>query len=291
MSEMRPMRTSIRCHCRPSATIAVVARVWITDGSVPVFSDTRVLSASHRGLLGLPVRYEGFVDPDVPRGSAKVKGGGGDVLFVEAEWCVEFTEGIDRYLVAPELVTRSTGIVLQGLIEGKWMNRLLGTREWQPASLGNNVLGKGPGISTTVGLLERGAAGATRVRYELERGGRQTYTTSVADLRGQNVLALLRDVLRVCRKDGEALDVIDLGAIGGSAATVNEPRRLKAALLDDRVPLPNPKNMDPHRAKERLVRSAIAEGISVPPGTPVRLTTVDGAGGLAGEATLTWSVS
>ena len=265
-----------------------MARVWITDGSVPVFSDTRRLRASHKGLLGLPVRYEGFVDPDVPRGSANVTGGDRDVLFVEAEWYVEFPEGIDRYLADADLVDRATPIVLQGLIEGKWMNRLLGTREWQPASIGNNVLAEGPGISTTVGALEREAAGATRVHYELEGGGKQVYVTSIADLRGQNVLGLLRDVLRACREDGEALDVINLGAIGESAATVNEPRRLKAALLDDRVPLPNPLNMVPHRAKERLVRGAIADGISVPPGTPARLINVDAAGRLVGEATLTW---
>ena len=108
-----------------------MARVWITDGSVPVFSDTERLKASHKGMLGLPVRYEGFVDPDVPRGSATVHGGAEDVLYVEAEWVVEFPEGIP----APGAVIDSTPIVLQGLIEGKWMNRLLGTRAWQPASI------------------------------------------------------------------------------------------------------------------------------------------------------------
>ena len=64
-------------------------RVWITDGSLPVFSDTERLSTSHRGFLGLPVRYEGFVDPDVALGAAEIVGDRpDDALFAEAEWCV-----------------------------------------------------------------------------------------------------------------------------------------------------------------------------------------------------------
>jgi hypothetical protein len=263
----------------------VAHRVWITDGSVPVFSDTRRLRASHRGLFGLPVRYEGFVDPAVPRGSAAIEGDRpDDALFVEAEWYVEFPEGIDRYLADPDSVAESTPLVLQGLIEGKWMNRLLGTRAWQPASLGNNVIAEGPGIATTVGALDGAGAGETRIEYELGGGRSQRHTASLADLRGQNIVDLLRDVLQACRDDGEALDGIDLGAIGDSAAVVNEPKRLKAALR----PFPNPLGVLPHRVKERLVRGALADEISVPPGASVMLTTTDERGTAVGEATLTW---
>lgn len=254
-----------------------MARVWITDGSVPVFSDTQRLRASHKGLLGLPVRYEGFVDPDVPRGSAEISGPADDVLFVEAEWFVEFPGGL------PATVDETTPVVLQGLIEGKWMNRLLGTRAWQPASLGNNVLADGPGISTTLGALEGDVQGETRVEYELPGGGRQSYRGSAAELAGENVLELVRDVLET----GEELDAIDLGAIGDESATVNEPRRLKQAAR----PFPNPLNVVPHRAKERLVRAAIDDGIALPPGTPARLTTTGGSGAVVGTATLTWRQS
>ena len=257
-----------------------MARVWITDGSVPVFSDTRRLRAAHKGLLGLPVRYEGFVDPEVPRGSAEITGTAEDVLFVEAEWCLEFPEGIDRHRDDPDGVDAATPVLLQGLIEGKWMNRLLDTRAWQPASLGNNVLADGRGIETTLGALEGSARAETAIEYELPGGGRQAYRTTADDLRGQNLLELVRDVLRT----GEELDAIDLGAIGDEAATVNEPRRLKQALR----PVPNPLNVLPHRAKERLVRTALAEGISLPPGTPARLTTTDGSGSVVGTAALTW---
>ncbi len=52
---------------------------------------------------------------------------------------------------------------MQGLVEGKWLNRLLGVREWRPATLGNNLLAKGPGIATTIGAIEAEAAGAGEV--------------------------------------------------------------------------------------------------------------------------------
>jgi hypothetical protein len=264
-----------------------MARVWITDGSVPVFSDTRRLRASHKGPFVFPVRFEGFVDPDVPRGSATIAGERpDDVLFVEAEWCVEFPEGIDRYLVDPELLADSTPVVLQGLIEGKWMNRLLGTTAWIPASIGNNVLANGPGLETTIGRLD-GVGGAARIDYSAQ-AGTQTYETTPADLRGHNIPDLVRDVLRACREDGVEIDAVDLGAVGERSATVNERSRMKRALRGDRVPLPNPLNIVPHRAKERLVRAAIVEPISVPRETIVTLTTSDGRGTEVGRATLLW---
>jgi len=259
-----------------------VARIWITDGSPPVFSDTERLQVSHRGLFGLPIRYEGFVDPDVPIGTAEVVGDRpDDVLFAEAEWCVL----LDHPSAEPE---DATPIVLQGLIEGKWMNRLLGTRQWQPASIANNVLAAGPGIRTTLAALEQGLAGETGVEYELAGGRRQVHVTTLADVRGENVPELVREVVRLTASRGEALDAIDLGAMGEQAAVVNERARIRAALRGDRVPLPNPLNMAPHRAKERLVRSALAEQISVPAGTTVRLTTTGTGATVVGEAALVW---
>ena len=127
---------------------AMTARVWITDGSWPVFSDTTRLRAKHPALFGLRTRYEGFVDPAVPRGSASVRAEReDDALYVEAEWLVEFPDGIDRYLQEPGLVDAATEITVQGMIEGKWMNRLLGTTAWRPASLGQQPDrgGAGPG--------------------------------------------------------------------------------------------------------------------------------------------------
>lgn len=249
--------------------------IWITDGSVPVFSDTLRLEATHPGLLGLPVRYEGFVDPEVPVGFVTVTGERRDVLFVAAEWCVSVPEGVRR-------VDERTPVVLQGLIEGNWMNRLLGTRAWQPATLGNNLLAAGDGISTTLGGLERDAVGKIRVEYRRVDCRTQVYTSTLADLRGHNVLGLVRDVLRVT--DGFAPDWIDLGALGKHAAVVNEPRRMLLSAL----PFPDPRNVHPHRAKERLVQGALDEGMGVLPREPVTLTTTGAAGEVVGRGTLVW---
>lgn len=269
-------------------------RIWITDGSLPVFSDTHRLRASHRALGILRTRYEGFVDPAVACGSATIYGDRpDDVLFVEAEWFVQFPEGIDPYRAHPEALTNSTPITLQGMIEGKWFNRLLGTREWRPASMGNNLLAQGTGIATTVRALEEGEQATIEVSYQYQRAGQsqtQVYSAVAADLRNQNVLELLRDALRVCRDLGEELDGINLGAVGELAATANERQRIRASILADSLPLPIPAplNLFPHRAKERLVRRAMREGFSVPPGGLVTLTTRDRHAAVVGQGSLTW---
>jgi hypothetical protein len=249
---------------QPDAT----ARVWITDGSLPVFSDTTRLQTAHPVLAGLRTRYEGFIDPAVARGTLEVaREDPADVLFVEAEWCVEFPDGV------PGSVNAETPIVLQGLIEGKWMNRLLGTRAWQPASVGNNVLAVGPGIRTTLGALDDDVGGKVRIAYESTRGGRREHVTSTADLGGHSLGALVEEVLAL----GEPLDAVDLGALGLQAAVVNEKGRVLTAAL----PFPLA-----HHAKERLVWRAIAGGLGVRVGDSARLTVTDGAGSVVGDATL-----
>jgi hypothetical protein len=246
-------------------------RVWITDGSVPVFSDTVRLDVSHKAFLGLPTRYEGFVDPAVERGSATIAvERPDDVLVVEAEWAIEFPDGV------PAEADPSTPVVVQGLAEGKWLNRLLGTQAWQPASLGNNVLAEGPGIRTSLGALELGRGGAVRLSYRRADGGLQVHHSPLAAISGNNVLGLVREVLRVTA-DGGGVDAIDLGALGDEAAIVNEPARIKASTK----PIPKP-----HAVKERLARQAIADAVAVPPGETVELVVVDGVGAVVGEATL-----
>jgi hypothetical protein len=248
----------------PGAT----ARVWITDGSLPVFSDTTRLQTAHPVLAGLQTRYEGFIDPAVARGTLEVaRKDAADVLFVEAEWCVEFPEGV------PTGVSAETPIVLQGMIEGKWMNRLLGTRAWQPASIGNNVLAVGPGIRTTLGSLDDDLGGEVRIAYESARGGWREHVSRSADLAGHSLRALVEEVLAL----GQPLDAINLGALGLEAAVVNEKKRVLTAAL----PLPLA-----HQAKERLVWRALADGLGLRVGEPARLTVFDRTGSLVGGATL-----
>jgi hypothetical protein len=254
----------------------VTARVWITDGSWPVFSDTTRLGATHPALFGLRTRYEGFVDPAVPRGSASVRAEGeDDALYVEAEWVIEFPGGIERYLADPGLVDAATEITVQGMIEGKWMNRLLGTTAWRPASLGNNVIAAGPGLSTSVGALEWGEGGSMRLSYRAAGGVLRTHEASIADLRDHNAVGLIRDVLRVTAGDGSGLDAINVGAVGERAAVVNERDRFKTAA-----------HPFAHVAKTRLVQSVLDEGLGLPPGGSASMVVVDAAGNVVGEGEL-----
>jgi hypothetical protein len=255
----------------------VTSRVWITDGSWPVFSDTTRLRAKHPALFGLRTRYEGFVDPAVPRGAASVRPErDDDALYVEAEWVIEFPEGIARYLAEPGLVDAATEITVQGMIEGKWMNRLLGTTAWRPASLGNNVIAAGPGLPMSVGALDWGEGGSMRLSYRAAGGVLRTHEASIADLRGHNAVGLIREVLRACARDGAGLDGINVGAVGERAAVVNERERFKAAA-----------HPFAHVAKTRLVTSVLDEGLGLPPGSAASMVVVDAAGKLVGEGELT----
>jgi hypothetical protein len=263
---------------------------WITDGSLPVFSDTWRLRASHRALFGINTRYEGLADGNVSVGSVALqRSSDEDQLFAEAEWALLFPGGVERYFQKPGLFDENTPVVLQGFLEGKWMNRLLGTQAWRPASVGNNVLADGPGIATSIAAIERGAiSGTVSVAYTPARADSPlTFHAMVEDLRGHNLLGLVREVFRVCNEHNRSVDVIDLGAMGEHSAVVNEKARLRQAARMGRLPIPNPLNLAPHRAKERLVRQALSEGIDVPKGATISLEVRDGSDGIAGSGRAT----
>lgn len=270
-------------------------RIWITDGSPIPFSDVERVDAEHRGMLGLRMPYKGRIDPAVPVGAAALLAErADDALVGEAEWAVLFPDGIERFLADPDRLEADTALVLQGLIEGKWLNRLLATTAWSPASLGNNLLARGPGIRTTLREIEAGAAGEVRVEHAYRRDGEvltHVQTATLADLRGQNVAGLLRAVLSQCRDTGQALDAIDLGAVGPRAAIVSEADRVAGALRFDALPVPNPMNLLPSRRfamLERVVRAVLDQGLTDPPGEPIVIRTLDAHGVLVGEGSMSW---
>ena len=199
-----------------------------------------------------------------------------DALHLEAEWVIEFPDGIERYLAEPGLVDAATEIGVQGMIEAKWMNRLLGTTAWRPASLGNNLIAAGPGLATSVGALDWGEGGSMRLSYRSADGGLRTHEASVADLRGHNAVGLIREVLRICARDGGGLDGINLGAVGERAAVVNERERFKSAA-----------HPFAHVAKTQLVRGVLDEGLGLPPGASASMVVVDAGGRVVGEGELT----
>lgn len=277
------------------ASASGTLRVWITDGSPIPFSDIEHLEASHRGMFGLRFPYKGLIDPAVPRGTATIESArADDALVGEAEWAILFPGGAEPFLDDPHRLDAETALVLQGLVEGKWLNRLVGTAQWAPASLGNNVLAEGPGIRTTIRAIEAGEGGEMRVEHRYRRAGEvltHEQCATLRDLRGQNLLGLVRAVLAHCRESGQRVDAIDLGAIGPRSAIVAEPRRVAQALRFDGVPAPNPMNLLPSRRfemLERVVRHVLAEGVTDPPGDPILMRVFDAEGTIVGEGSLQW---
>ena len=209
------------------------ASIWITNG-MHVFADVEVLAATQPGMAGQPPgAYSGFVDPACFVGSAAIAAERpDDQLFDEAEWCLTFPDGMDGYLSHPERVGPSTPVTVQGFIEGKWVNRFLpGIDRYVPPSAGNNVLAEGAGIATTIGAIDAGEAiGQVEISYPVAGGrGTRTQIMPLAELKGRNVLGLVRGVLRFSRDHGERIDGVDLGAVGDRATVLNEASRFLQA--------------------------------------------------------------
>jgi len=270
------------------------ARIWLSDGSGAPISDLYQLSATHPTLLGRSAPYKGTIDAMVPVGVAFVDAArADDVLFPEAEWCLSFPTDSRTFFDDPQQVKLETPVVLQGLIEGKWLNRLGGTLEWRPASIGNNLLAEGPGIVTTLGVIEAGLAqGEVLVSYQYAHGSQavtRTQSSTLTDLRGQNIPELVRAVLAYGRDTQQAIDWIDFSAMGTAAAIVNEPARLQAAMRAiGRSPsdLTTPAGFQ--ELVDRFIQDVLAEGIGVPPGNPITITVHDERGTTVGQGQLAW---
>jgi hypothetical protein len=274
-----------------SAAPDAIRKVWITDGSLVPFDDVVHLSATHRSFFGLKAPYKGMLDDRVPTGATVLSRSRPDDQFLpEAEWCLLVPGGLGPYLQEPETLTLSTPVLMQGLIEGKWVNRLLGTRHWETATIGNNLLAAGDGISTTIGAIELGAVGEVTVRYHTGSRGAQkarVQRATLADVREQNLLGLVRAVLIHCRETHQVIDAINLGAMGPNAAVFNDRRRVLAAMRFARLPLPNPASLfRPYEVSQRVVRQVITEEISAVPGTSITLRVTDEGGSTVGEGTI-----
>ncbi len=249
-------------------------KIWITDGSGAPFADLVVLPAQHPGMLGGDIPYKGGLDENVPVGEAAVLADGPvDCLVPEAEWCICFPGGTARFAVDPDALTGSTPVVMQGMIEGKWLNRFGEDLAWKPASLGNNLLARGPGIAGTLACLEDGGMrGEIRVQYTC-RAGRQILTAALGDLRGHNLLGLARAVFGYCRGQQLTVEAVDCSARGPGSALAEDRRFLQQVMTAAGV---TPPELSAPAAWRRLApeiaKIAIGEGLTVEPGSPIDLT-------------------
>ena len=253
-------------------------RIWITDGSGAPSTDIATLAAHHPGMLGGDIPYKGALDENVPVGNANVfMQDPADCLVPEAEWCICFPGGTAPFAADPDALTESTPIVMQGMIEGKWLNRIGEDLMWKPASLGNNLLAQGPGISGTLASLENGQMrGEIRVQYTCQ-AGLQTYTSALGDLRGQNLLGLGRAVFAHCREQNLTVEAVDCSARGPASALLVDRRFLQQVMTAARVA---PQELSTPSAWKRLApeiaRIAIGEGVIVEPGQDIDLVVTAG---------------
>lgn len=263
-------------------------RVWFCDGSGAPFTDLQVLDVQHPGLMGQPVAYKGCVDPDVPVGRRELVGQAGDVFVPEAEWCISLAQPG----TAPSEIGPETAVVVQAAIEGKWLNRLVGTLDWQPASIGNNLLADGPGFHTTLGELDAGTVvGEAVVTYRLAGNPEQTKThrAALSDLRGHNIPSLVRAVRERAQATGEQIDAIDCSAIGHDSALANETERLPAIMAEAGI---RPSDLAAPEGWQKLFSAAVRAftdaGLAVAPGSTVTLIVRDGSDSVRGQADLLW---
>ena len=254
-------------------------KIWITDGSGAPFADIVALPAHHPGMMGGHIPYKGALDENVPVGNATVFAEGpSDCLVPEAEWCICFPGETDPFVADPDALTESTPIVMQGMIEGKWLNRISQDLAWKPASLGNNLLARGPGIPGTVASLEDGGMqGEIRVQYTC-RAGRQAYTAAIGDLRGQNLLGLARAVFGHCREQKVTVAAVDCSAMGPASALAEDRRFLQQVMTAARV---TPPELSAPAAWKRLApeiaKIAIDQGLVVELDMPIDLVVTAGA--------------
>lgn len=250
-------------------------RVWLSDGSGAPFSDLEPVSAAHQTIFGRMASYQGCIDLTVSVGETTVVSTSGDMFVPEAEWCLSFPGGIQPYLEDPRRVGPATPVMLQGLIEGKWLNRFFGTWAWRPASVGNNLLADGVGIRTTLGAIEAGEAGETLVTYQHLQSGQQRtreQRTTLADLRGQHIPELVVAVLEHCRSTGQVIDWIDCSAQGVAAAVVNEPERLRNAVQSSGTRPTDLTDSDAlHRVVEAAIQGILADSLATLPDTLVEV--------------------
>jgi hypothetical protein len=238
--------------------------------------------------MGGELAYKGGIDHQVPVGSTTlVLEMESDCLVPEAEWCVCFPDGAGPFLENPAALSDSTPVAVQGMIEGKWLNRLVGDLVWKPASIGNNLLAAGAGVTTTLASIEAGdVEGDVTIVYTCKAGSR-VQAASIGDLRGHNILGLARAVLEHCRSTGLSVEAVNCSARGPKSALVEDIQFVGRALAAAKV---SPADLAAPAGWQRVmaeaVKLAVADGLVVEPGTAIELSVTSG-GTVVGHGRMT----
>ncbi len=214
-------------------TITAISRahadlLWMSDGSEVVFQDT--VKITEASIPGGGQSYEGAVDPVVIYGSYQLPIDQQAYVSTEAEWV----------LLLPDhhsgRIDSDTPVILQGMVDGKYFAQFKQDQtHWLPASLGNNLIASGTGISTTIAELSQGGLHAQiEVGYVDAAGKPQIFTSNSDSLTGLPLLNLVNGVLA---REPDAT-AVNLGAIEPSSALVNDDGIRASAILKSIFELP-----------------------------------------------------
>ncbi len=207
-----------------SASLYAEQNMWLTDGSAVRFKDTTVLKGVKtpgKGIMG--DTYEGmFQSGNIPVGETSFLINSKTYPSVEAEWVLIFPEGIMGN------VDHDTEVILQGMIEGKYFGAFkMNQKKWGPASLKNNLIAEGEGISTTLGdILDGNFHAEMEVSCINSKDEMETFFDDSASLKE---LPLIEMINKILSYTDEPLHFINLGAVGTSSALVNNKSLLKQA--------------------------------------------------------------
>lgn len=119
--------------------------------------------------------------------------------------------------------------------------------------------------------------GEIRVQYTC-RAGCQTHTATIGDLRGHNLLGLVRSVFGHCREQKLTMEAVDCSARGPASALAEDHRFLQQVMTAAGV-MPHELSAPAtwKRLAPEIAKIAIDEGLAVEPGRPIDLVVTAGA--------------
>jgi len=270
---------------------------WITDGSTISFSDTHKLNTDViPTLTTLTEEYEGLVDPSVFIGKGHVswETGGHDA---ELEWVLIFEKPLVEINISEE-----TNCILQGMIEGKNLSKLLGEEQidWEPASLKNNVIATQDnnnasitgGIPTCLGALNGKAILATMRLSNFTKENGSILPERVVDstvLEKFPVIKFLKELKE--RADDFGMNdcrIVNLGSNGKQSGYVNNRTYKMDAILSvlKHNPLELIKKGFSDHVRHQLIKDLIEEKEGMAKGSETLLQVFDTQNHVVGKAIL-----
>ena len=256
--------------------------VWISDGSLPCFSDTEKLQTTSGKFLGLiKTPYEALADHNVQVGCGEISGSGVG-YDGEAEWVLRLPASWPD-----QDVTGETVVEVYGMIEVKDLGPLSSFDEqrWSRSTIGNNVLSQG--VPLPIKLSDFSQMKTKWAMLEIEardaRGRTITHSADLAEVgpafAGDGLIGYLNEVGDYWQLNATSSKPmsrwVNLSAIGSDSGYVNEAMRQGGGLLRALLPsLLKNRNLS-HQAREKLVTKVLKDEEMVVAGSDASPSTME----------------